>query len=127
MPTFSTAQVSEIISSNSDLETFVGYWSADKPDDQKETAKACAAYLYHTGFLDSMVIPILDSADHPNKSIRRKLQRRELKRQRQRAVDLLQADGIIPSGSMWLLFARWFVLPFLMDLLRNWVYGDGDE
>lgn len=125
---YSLNRVSEILSGSQEISRIVRDLLPDTvSDEDRVRCRKCAAYLLESGFLDDCVIPILDASDHPDKWTRRKMQQAELKSHAKKAVEQLQAVEILPTGLLWFTVVRWFVMPFLRELILRWVFGDDDD
>jgi hypothetical protein len=102
----------------------------DVPDSMFNMCLCAAAEIYKTGMLATAFESVVDLAPgrKVNSKVRRKIQLKELKNQRTKIVGQLQQVGILPTGFGWM-FIRWFVLPFLMELLKQWAIGpdEGDD
>ena len=99
----------------------------DVPDAMYFTCLCSAAEIYATGMLATAHDAVADLAPEKkgNSGVRRKLQIKELKNQRVKIINQLQSVGILPTGFGWLII-RWFVIPFLLDLLKEWSIGPDD-
>lgn len=99
----------------------------DVPDSMFNMCLCAAAEIYKTGMLATAFESVVDLAPgrKVNSKVRRKVQLKELKNQRTKIVSQLQQVGILPAGFGWLI-VRWFVLPFLLELLKQWSIGPDD-
>jgi len=85
-------------------------WGPDMPLREKARAIRCAAYLFSSGWLDKAQSGLCGTT---------------IKSLRKEAVRELKKVGILPGGIVWFLI-RWFVIPFLSELLREWIFGEGE-
>lgn len=101
----------------------------DVPDSMYHMCLCAAAEVYQTGMVATAFESVVDLAqDLPARSkVRRRVQINELKKyQRPKLVSHLQSVGILPTGLGWLV-VRWFVLPFLLELLKEWSIGPDEQ
>lgn len=97
----------------------------DVPDSMFNMCLCAAAEVYKNGMIATAFDASLDLED-PRKKQKSRVIRREqikvLKFHRTKIVGQLQDVGILPAGFGWLI-VRWFVLPFLLELLKQWSIG----
>jgi hypothetical protein len=97
----------------------------DVPDSMFNMCLCAAAEIYKNGMIAAAFDASLDLED-PRKKQKSRVVRREqikvLKFHRAKIVSQLQEVGILPAGFGWLI-VRWFVLPFLLELLKQWSIG----
>ena len=97
----------------------------DVPDSMFNMCLCAAAETYKNGML-ATAFTAANDLEEPHKKQKSRVIRREqikvLKGHRTRIVGQLQEVGILPAGFGWLL-VRWFVLPFLLNLLKEWSIG----
>lgn len=105
----------------------------DVPDSMFNMCLCAAAEIYKNGMLATAFDASLD-LENPHKrqnqkqksGVVRKEQIKVLKGHRTKIVGQLQEVGILPAGFGWLL-VRWFVLPFLLELLKQWSIGPDES
>lgn len=97
----------------------------DVPDSMFNMCLCSAAEIYKNGML-ATAFSFANDLEDPKKKHKSKVIRKEqikvLKGHRTKIVGQLQEVGILPAGFGWLL-VRWFVLPFLLNLLKEWSIG----
>lgn len=98
------------------------------PDSMFSMCLCAAAEVYQTGQIASAFEAVVDLAPEKgvNSKVRRRIQIKELKNQREKIITQLQSVGILPAGFGWLI-VRWFVLPFLLELLKEWSIGPDED
>jgi hypothetical protein len=101
----------------------------DVPDSMFNMCLCAAAEIYKNGMIATAFDAALDLEEprkRQNQKQKSRVVRREqikvLKFHRAKIVSQLQEVGILPAGFGWL-FVRWFVLPFLLELLKQWSIG----
>lgn len=101
----------------------------DVPDSMFNMCLCAAAEIYKNGMLATAFDASLD-LENPHKKQKSLAIRREqikvLKGHRTKIVAQLQEVGILPAGFGWI-FVRWFVLPFLLELLKQWSIGPDES
>lgn len=101
----------------------------DVPDSMFNMCLCAAAEVYKNGMIAAAFDASLDLED-PRKKQKSRVIRREqikvLKGHRTKIVGQLQEVGILPAGFGWLI-VRWFVLPFLLELLKQWSIGPDES
>lgn len=101
----------------------------DVPDSMFNMCLCAAAEVYKNGMLATAFDASLD-LERPHKKQNSRVVRKEqikvLKGHRTKIVGQLQEVGILPAGFGWLL-VRWFVLPFLLNLLKQWSIGPDES
>lgn len=101
----------------------------DVPDSMFNMCLCAAAEIYKAGMLATAFEASLD-LENPHKKQKSRAIRREqikvLKGHRTKIVGQLQEVGILPAGFGWM-FVRWFVLPFLLELLKQWSIGSDES
>ena len=100
----------------------------DVPDSMFNMCLCASAEIYKTGMLATAFESVVDLASEKKRDsrVRRRIQIKELKNQRNKIVGQLQTVGIFPAGFGWM-FIRWFVLPFLLELLKRWAIGPDED
>lgn len=124
----STIQATTIINASPEYAKTVEKCLMEVPDMMYSVCLCSAAEIYATGMLAAASDAAIDIAlDRlPNSKVSRKLQIRELKNHRAKIISQLQSVGILPTGFGWLV-VRWFVIPFLLELLKEWSIGPDDD
>lgn len=101
----------------------------DVPDSMFNMCLCSAAEIYKNGML-ATAFTAANDLEEPRKKQKSRVIRREqikvLKGHRARIVGQLQEVGILPAGFGWM-FVRWFVLPFLLELLKQWSIGPDES
>lgn len=101
----------------------------DVPDSMFNMCLCAAAEIYKNGMLATAFDASLD-LENPHKKQKSRVIRKEqikvLKGHRAKIVGQLQEVGILPAGFGWM-FVRWFVLPFLLELLKQWSIGPDES
>lgn len=100
----------------------------DAPDSMFHMCQCAAAEVYKTGMLATAHNAVMDLGDEWKDSpkAQRKIQVKVLKGQREKVVRQLQSVRILPTGLGWFL-VKWFVLPFLLDVLKRWSIGSDED
>jgi hypothetical protein len=101
----------------------------DVPDSMFNMCLCAAAEVYKNGMIATAFDAALDLEEprekHKSRVIRRE-QIKVLKFHRTKIVGQLQEVGILPAGFGWMI-VRWFVLPFLLELLKQWSIGPDES
>jgi len=101
----------------------------DVPDSMFNMCLCAAAEIYKNGMLATAFESAID-LEEPRKKHKSRVIRKEqikvLKGHRTKIVSQLQEVGILPAGFGWLI-VRWFVLPFLLELLKQWSIGPDES
>lgn len=121
-------QATAILNSIPIYQRIVNECLLDVPDSMFDMCLCASAEVYKTGMLATAFESVVDLGEEFKNSpkARRKLQVKGLKEQRTKIFGQLQTVGILPTGLCWLL-VRWFVLPFLLDLLKRWAIGPDED
>lgn len=100
----------------------------DVPDMMYSMCLCAAAEIYQTGMLAKSHAVVSSVGDEWKKrpKVQRRMQMKELRHQRDMVVIKLQEVGILPTGFGWL-FVKWFVVPFLLELLKRWSIGPDED
>jgi hypothetical protein len=124
----SSIQATTIINASPYFAKTVEKCLMDVPDMLYSVCLCSAAEVYATGMLATAHDAVVDLAPEKrsNSKVRRKIQIKELKNQRGKIIVQLQAVGILPTGFGWLI-VKWFVIPFLLELLKEWSIGPDED
>lgn len=121
----SAVQATTIICGLPSYQKIVNECLIDVPDSMFNMCLCAAAEIYKNGML-ATAFTAANDLEEPQKKNKSRVIRREqikvLKGHRTKIIGQLQEVGILPAGFGWLL-VRWFVLPFLLELLKQWSIG----
>jgi hypothetical protein len=122
------SDASSILGKTPSYQKIVNECLIDVPDTMFHMCQCAAAEVYQTGMLAMAHDAVLNIVEEwkGNSKARRKIQVKVLKSQRGKVVNQLQSVGILPTGLGWFL-VKWFVLPFLLELLKRWSIGPDDD
>lgn len=124
----SSFQATAIINNLPSYRKIVNECLLDVPDMMYSMCLCAAAEIYQTGILSKAHEAVSSVGDEWKKrpKVQRRMQMKELRHQRDMVVVKLQEVGILPTGFGWI-FVKWFVVPFLLELLKLWSIGPDED